>query len=80
MTKLIADLVAGDVITAFVQPDGQLLTVRGGPFEVASVAPTGGAWEGARQFKITGVSRTRAPRYSNGSTHVVIKAGEVEDL
>lgn len=74
MKKPIETLVRGDVIVAFVHPDGHVLTVRGGPLEVAAVEPTGGQWDGVPQFKISATSRTRAARYANGATHVVVVA------
>jgi hypothetical protein len=42
MQKPIADLVAGDVLAALVHPGGRCFSIRGGPLEVASTAPTGG--------------------------------------
>ena len=72
MDKPIADLTAGDVVTAFVYPDGYRRAVRGGPFEVASIEPTGSQWDDAPQIRIVGTSRTRADRYANGATHVEV--------
>jgi len=76
--KLITDLVPGDVITAFVHPFGRRYVLRGGPFEVASTEDTGRWYDGASQVKITSTSRTRAARYSNGATHVVIETATVD--
>lgn len=71
--KPVTELVEGDVITAFVEPDGTLLKMRGGPFEVKSIRVMGGVWEGAAQVEITCTNRNRAPRYNNGSTHVIVE-------
>lgn len=72
MKKPIEKLVAGDVVVAFVHPDGRVYSVRGGPLEVSSVEPTGGEWEGVPQMKISAANRNRAPRYANGATHAVV--------
>ena len=72
MLTPIAELKAGDVILAFVWPDGTRRVVRGGPLEVASIASTGGRCDGQPQMEITATARNRAARYSNGATHAVI--------
>lgn len=70
--KPISELHPGDVIAAFLQPDGSVLAVRGGPLVVAAAEPTGGQWEGVAQIKISSTNRNRAARYSNGATHAVL--------
>ena len=70
MTPL-ADLKPGDVVSAFLWPDGIRRSVRGGPLEVASVRPTGGRCDGQPQM-ITAAARNRASRYSNGATHAIV--------
>ena len=71
MTPL-ADLKPGDVVSAFVWPDGTRRSVRGGPLEVASVTPTGGRFDGQPQIEITAAALNRASRYSSGATHAIV--------
>lgn len=73
MDKPIADLEAGDVVVSLVWPDGCRRAIRGGPFEVASIEPTGGHWEGVAQTRIVAAGRARADRYANGATHAEVQ-------
>lgn len=73
MQKRFTDLEPGDVVTDYVSPDGRLLKVRGGPFEVSAVRITGGECEGIPQVEIACKNRHRAHRYSNGSTYVIVQ-------
>lgn len=72
MLTPIAELKPGDVVSAFVWPDGTLRSVRGGPLEVASIAPTGGQCDGHPQIEIIAAARNRSARYSNGATLAIV--------
>lgn len=80
MRKPVSSISPGDIITAFVWPNGRTQAMRGGPLTVSSVQPTGGQWAGIPQFEIKSTNRNRAARYTNGATHVIVaNAHNVED-